>query len=472
MANRKDNKGRVLKDGERQRKNGTYEFRWDENGKRKSVYAPTLKELREKESTIQRDTLDGIQTDGRTMTLNDMYERWLPLKTELAESTYVNYKYMYENNVKHSLGKKKIANIKPTDIKKFYISLREDGFAYSTIDNMHTVLYQIFGQAIEDDYIRKNPCEKVMSKLKKSADYEKPKGIALKPEERDAFMDFVANSRCYKHWHPIFTIFLNTGMRIGELAALRRENIDFDNGYINITHSLSYRKTKSGECRYIYRFPKTKNGIRSIRMIPKVRQAFEDILKMQDDKNLKCKVSVDGFDDFIILNKNGNPVHQRLFNLAIARVLDKYNKEAKEAAREKGEKFINIPKFTCHSLRHTFATDFYSATHDIKLLQAILGHSDIGTTMNIYVDAKQEDMDAAIDEFAEPKGIHVNLKQEAMDAAIDELAKIMGIDVNSKQEAIYDAIDKFAEIMGIHVNSKQEAMDAAFDKFAEKQNIK
>ncbi|MBE6894227.1 MAG: site-specific integrase [Ruminococcaceae bacterium] len=405
MANRKDNKGRVLKDGERQRKNGTYEFRWEENDKRKSVYAPTLKELREKESTIQRDTLDGIQTDGRTMTLNDMYERWLPLKTNLAESTYVNYKYMYESNVRHSLGKRKIANIKPTDIKKFYISLRDDGFAYSTIDNMHTVLYQIFKLALKDDYIRKNPCEDIMREIKQSADYEKPKGISLTTAERDAFMDFVANSRCYKHWHPIFTIFLYTGIRIGELAALRPENIDFDNGYINITHSLSYRKKKVGKCGYIYGPTKTPTSERYIPMLPNVKQAFLDIQKMQADKNLKCKMSINGFDDFVILNKNGNPVHQRLFNLAIARISDKYNKEAEKAAKEKGEEFLPLPKFTCHSFRHTFATEYYASTNDIKSLQTVLGHSDIETTMNIYVDSQKKAILASFSKFAEKQNI-------------------------------------------------------------------
>ena len=405
MANRKDNKGRVLKDGERQRANGSYEFRWKENGKRKSVYAPTLKKLREKESAIQRDTLDGIQTDGRTLTLNDMYERWLPLKTSLSEGTYMNYKFMYEYYVKDNFGKKKIADIKSTDIQRLYIALHEDCLAYSTLDNLHRVLQQIFNQAVKDDYIRKNPCAGIMKDLKQSADYKKNKVIALKPHQRDAFMNFVANSDRYKHWHPIFTILLYTGMRIGEFTALRPEDIDFDNGYITITHSLSYRKNKEGKCVYTYGDTKTESSKRCLPMLPNVKQAFLDIMKRQADKNLKCRVSVNGFDDFITLNRLGRPLYQGLVNSAIKGILEQYCEEVEKPAKEKGEEFIVIPKFSCHSFRHTFATNFYASTKDVKALQAILGHANFEITMDIYVDLFKDDIDDAFDDFGEKQNI-------------------------------------------------------------------
>ena len=96
MNRRKDNKNRVLKEGEYQRANGTYEFKWrSKTGKRHSIYAPSLEELREKELIVMRDLLDGIRFDDKNLTINDMYHRWTKLKRGLKDNTFQNYQYMY-----------------------------------------------------------------------------------------------------------------------------------------------------------------------------------------------------------------------------------------------------------------------------------------------------------------------------------------------------------------------------------------
>lgn len=92
---RKDSKGRVLKTGESQRKDGRYDYRWrTSNGKRMVIYAKTLEELREKEEGIQRDKSDGIRTDARRVTVNDEFELWKDLKRGLKDNTFQNYIYM------------------------------------------------------------------------------------------------------------------------------------------------------------------------------------------------------------------------------------------------------------------------------------------------------------------------------------------------------------------------------------------
>ena len=96
VERRKDAKRRVLKEGEYQRSNGTYEFKWrDRRGNRHSVYAKTLEELREKENDVLRDAFDGIQTEKSNLTINDLYDRWKQLKKGLQENTFNNYQYMY-----------------------------------------------------------------------------------------------------------------------------------------------------------------------------------------------------------------------------------------------------------------------------------------------------------------------------------------------------------------------------------------
>lgn len=126
---RKDKKGRVLKEGESQRKDGTYDFRWrTSDGKRHSVYAKTLEELREKEQAIQRDKSDGIRTDAKNVTLNDIYDMWVGLKKGLKDNTFQNYQYMYNQFVYPDFGQSKVIKIKRSDVRRFYNLLADDGY--------------------------------------------------------------------------------------------------------------------------------------------------------------------------------------------------------------------------------------------------------------------------------------------------------------------------------------------------------
>ena len=89
---RRDNKKRVLKEGEYQRANGTFEYKWrDRRGKRHSVYAKTLDELRDKELDVLRDVLDGVRAESRDITVNDLYQSWVRLKRGLKDNTFQNY---------------------------------------------------------------------------------------------------------------------------------------------------------------------------------------------------------------------------------------------------------------------------------------------------------------------------------------------------------------------------------------------
>lgn len=102
---RKDKDRIVLRKGESQRKDGNYDYRWTtRDGKRHSVYAKTLEELRAKEEEILRDKCDGIKTEARYVTINDVFEVWKQLKRGLKDNTFQNYKYMYEQFVKPDFG--------------------------------------------------------------------------------------------------------------------------------------------------------------------------------------------------------------------------------------------------------------------------------------------------------------------------------------------------------------------------------
>lgn len=135
---RKDKSRAVLRTGESQRADGTYQFRWtDSNHKRFCVYAKTLDELRYKEEQIKKDKSDGIKTEARYTTVNEVYELWKELKRGLKNNTFENYKYMYETFVRHQIGSKTVSSLKKTDIKRFYNYLTDERqLKPSTIDSM------------------------------------------------------------------------------------------------------------------------------------------------------------------------------------------------------------------------------------------------------------------------------------------------------------------------------------------------
>lgn len=170
MAEKRKDKARtVLKTGEVQRKNGTYQYSWmDGQLKRRFVYAKTLADLREKEKRIQKDKCDGIKTEARYTTVDDLYNLWQNLKRGLKNNTFENYKYMYSTFVGPSIGNRRVSTLRKSDVKKYYNYLVDDrNLKASTIDNINTVLHQILQLAVDDDYIRKNPADNVLRELKR-----------------------------------------------------------------------------------------------------------------------------------------------------------------------------------------------------------------------------------------------------------------------------------------------------------------
>lgn len=221
IERRKDNKKRVLKEGEYQRSNGTFEYKWrDKIGKRHSIYAKTLEALRAKEEEVVRDSLEGIRTDRRDLTVNDFYDRWVELKRGLKDSTFQNYKYMYTQFVAEGFGKIKILKVKRSDVRAFYISLVDGkSLKIATVDNIHTVLHQVLQLAVEDEYIRSNPSDNALTELKKSHNHDATKRRALTLDEQNLFEEYLQHKRL-ESWRPIFTVMLWTGMRVGEITGL------------------------------------------------------------------------------------------------------------------------------------------------------------------------------------------------------------------------------------------------------------
>lgn len=388
---RKDTRGRVLKEGESQRKDGSYEYKYrGADGRRHSVYAATLKELREKRKQAEKDVEDGILHVNQNIVLNDIFDIYYSGKKELKESTLTNYKYMYDKYVRGKFGKQRISLIRYSDVRKFYNHLINDlKFKPNSLETIHSLLHPTFTLAVRDGYIRSNPSDGLMGDIKKSHCWEKPQRHALTEAEQEAFVQFVSTSPIYSHWMPLFTFLLGTGCRIGETIGLRWVDCDFENDEIFINHNVIYRFRENDGCRFRITTPKTSAGNRVVPMLSEVKDAL--LREREAQKRLKLKSPVvDGYSHFVFLNRENNLHNPMTVNRAIKRIVRDYNREEVKLAEAESRQPLLIRDFSAHNLRHTFCTRFCENETNLKVIQDIMGHSDISTTMNIYAEATAE----------------------------------------------------------------------------------
>ncbi len=394
---RKDKDRIVLRKGECQRPNGSYDYRWtDQFGKRHVIYGKTLEELREKEKEVDRDISDGIKAEKRNTTINELFDLWCHIKRGLKDNTFQNYKYMYNTFVRPKFGKLKISQVKKSDVKRFYNYLADErGLQASTIDSIHTVLHQVFDLAVDDGYIRSNPSERVLKELKQAHCFQTEKRKALTVAEQELFLDYLRNTPQYRHWYPIFAVMLGTGLRVGEATGLRWCDIDLDEGLIDVNHTLVYYSHGPQKgCSFNVNTPKTKAGERVVPMLGFVKEAFLEERENQKETGISCNASVDGYTDFIFVNRYGDTQHLGTLNKAIRRII----RDCNDAQFEKSENpEVLLPHFSCHTLRHTFTTRMCEAGVNIKVIQDALGHADVSTTLGIYADVTK---DLRKDEFA------------------------------------------------------------------------
>lgn len=407
MQRRKDNKGRVLLTGEYQRPNETYEYRYkDRLGKYRVIYAPTLQDLREQKEEILKLTLSGRTGADKNLTVNDVYGVWLKLKRSLKDNVLQNYMYLYEHWCRNSIGHMRVNDLKRSDIRSFYNTLYETYHCkVSSLESLHTVLHQVLQVAVDDDYIPYNPADGALKELKNLHPNDSVKRKALTIAEEELFEKYLQKNVKAKQWYPMFEIMLWTGLRASELCGLQWEDIDFDKNEIHIRHNLVNYAKDNGDSRkkrsnvYSVNAPKTLAGHRTIPMLKRVKEAFiaqKDWLKEAD---LKCNVHYGGCSDFVFINKDGGTFNQGTINKAIHRIVRDCNDDVMNSKDYVPGRTVLLPRISSHVFRHTFATRMAEYGVNIKAAQYILGHEDIQTTYNIYVDAFPEFNSAEIEKF-------------------------------------------------------------------------
>lgn len=378
---RRDHKGRILRTGESQRKDGRYLYKYvDSFGETQFIYSwklvvtdrvPAGKRdciaLREKIAEIQKDVQDGIDVTGKKMTLCQLYAKQNAQRPNVKANTKNGRKYLMEILKNDKLGTRSIGSIKPSDAKEWAIRMSESSFAYSTINNYKRSLRASFYIAIQDDYVRKNPFDFQLNTV--IDDDTVPKTV-LTLEQEVKLLDFTKSDTVYHKNYDEILILLKTGLRISELCGLTVSDLDFENHLILVDHQL-LRNTELG---YYIETPKTKSSERQIPMVEATYQALKRVLAKQGDR--KC-VEIGGYSNFLFLNRKGYPKTSSDFNGILRNLIKKYNKCHEE----------KLPHITPHTLRHTFCTNCANAGMNPKALQYIMGHANITMTLNYYAHA-------------------------------------------------------------------------------------
>lgn len=359
----KDLKGKELGVGIVQQANGLYVARFtDKHGRRQSKRFRKLQECRQwiADATYIDEHAD-IE-NATDMLVDAWFEYWISVKKKTVRpNTVRNYTERYERNIKAVIGKKLLTEVKLIHCQKIFSDMADDGYRTTTIYQTRIALYNMLEFAKENDVIINNPCKKsVKSDMGKPSD----KKEALTIETQKKFLEG-ATGQSYENQYRFI---LQTGLRTGELVGLKWEDIDFESKTLTIQRSMEFRY-KVGEWRVGP--PKSKSGYRTI---PLTDEAIR-ILKAQKEKNRKIKVIPMEWSEQVFLCRKGEPVKNSTYDTALFKICDK----------------VGIKRFSMHVLRHTFATRCIEGGMMPKTLQKILGHSNIGITMNLYVHITEEE---------------------------------------------------------------------------------
>ena len=383
---RRDNRNRILRNGESQRKDGRYAFKYiDATGKPQFVYSwklektdklPTGKRddlsLREKEKLIQKDIDDQIVPRGGEMTVEELVRKYLMQKTGVRHNTEANYNFVLNIIKKEEFGKRRIDKVKQSDAKCWLIKLQQDGRGYSSIHSIRGVVRPAFQMAVDDDLIRKNPFEFQLATVVVNDSVTRE---AITRKQERAFLEFVASDKHFCKYYGGIYILFKTGLRISEFVGLTLADVDMKNRKLNINHQLQRKRNME----YIIEDTKTSSGTRVIPMTDDVYECFKCIIANR--KKPKVEPMICGKSGFLYLDKNDMPMVALHWEKYFQHICEKYNSIYK----------VQMPKITPHVCRHTFCSNMAKSGMNPKTLQYIMGHSDIGVTLNTYTHIGFED---------------------------------------------------------------------------------
>lgn len=363
----KDLRGKELGIGISQRKDGLYQARYSDRwGKRKTIYNKNFRELRKQlaEAIAGNENLLSIKKD---ITLDKWFDRWMEVYKEksIRPNTKRQYTHIYNKNISPYIGERRINSLVKSDIQMLIDRASDNNYAYERQNKIKVILKDMLQRAVEDNLIVNNP----VSGIKLRAD-KKIKAKSLTLDEQNTFFDYCRNT----FYDNLFNVAVNTGLRPGELFALQLEDIDLENGFIDVNKTLVYQKYLTDEKKEFHvEPPKTKQ---SYRKVP-INSICREYLKRQFElKKIVSKKRPKQQNEYLFVTKFNTPLNSVLYSGAIKAVIKQIN-----LIRPFEEQF---KVFSGHTFRHTFATRCFENGVDAKVVQKYLGHASLKMTMDLY----------------------------------------------------------------------------------------
>jgi len=385
----KNLKGKECGKGICQRKDGLYSARYvDRYGKRHEKYFGTLPEARKwiAESKAE-DDLTNVYVPS-DMTVDTWFDFWINnIVCDLAPNTLRNYRERYEHNIQPVIGGMQIADVKPMHCK-IVLNKMESEYAGSTIRQTYIAMGTMLKSALMNDFITKHPMDGVR--------FSKPVRAAsdihfLTVDEQIKFLEVAKRSHNYKQ----YALILETGLRTGELIGLTWDAIDFERRTLTVNKTLEYRHKQK-----FWRAgpPKT---MHSYRTVPLTNTAYEILKNLYSENDYRkesemLSQSLEYMDrqtgqtqtmrmrDLVFINwRTGAPAKNSSYDTHLYKLCDE----------------AGIRRFCMHALRHTYATRAIEYGMQPKVLQKLLGHSSIKTTMDRYVHVTDDALIGAVKTF-------------------------------------------------------------------------
>lgn len=353
----------------RQRKDGRWEGLYSINNKRKSVYGKTQEEVRKKLNKVLNDIDSGIYIEDCRITMGEWLYTWLYdyKKNTVKQKTFEGYEALVNKHLIPAFSKIQLKKLSVDNVQRFINQKISEGLSSRTIRYINTLLHSALKQAINNGLIVRNVAEAVTLPERKQKDRK-----FLTAEEQERFIKCLSDEKS----GFVLLFALSTGLRRGELLALRWSNYDNQKKYITVTESLSRLKGADGKSHLTFTTPKTASSKRTIPILPDIANKLNVHRQQQAVNRLKAGQMWED-NDLIFCTDFGKPLEPRNLFRILGRVCDK----------------AEIAHINIHALRHAFATRALENGIPLKVVSDMLGHSSIALTADIYSHVSVETME-------------------------------------------------------------------------------
>ncbi len=343
-----------------------------DNGKRKVFYGKTQKEVQEKMKVLQRDQQQGLLIVAPNETVEQFLTQWVvDRKPSVRIRTYERYECFIRLHVVPVIGKVKMQQLNPQHIKGLYARKLKEGLSPTTVNTLHMMLHKAFDDAVKWSIVSRNVCD--MVDVPQRAHHEmKP----LTVEEARHLLETAKD-------HPLealFVLALTTGLRRGEILALKWSDINLDKKTIQVQRIF----TRVPGQRYIEAEPKTKKSRRSVSLTSNAVELLKQHKKRQSEAKLKAS-SQWVENNLVFCTSLGTPYNP-------SKLLERFSTLLKRAG---------LPHMRFHDLRHSAATILLAMNVHPKIVQELLGHNQISMTMDLYSHVLPGMQEGMIDKLEE-----------------------------------------------------------------------